>query len=311
MDLFSRADLTALAGQPHTVTVSLYLPARPERLAELVRHAEHELAREGIGARETDDILAPAHALAGDTGFWRRAADGVAVFLRAGWSRVFRLPLAFDEPVVVSDRCHVLPLLPLLAGDARYFLLALGKRDARLLAGTSRGLTAVPVPDMPYGHDAVADLRVLDRAVSDALHGHDAPLVLAGVARTRAAYRDITTYPHVLRTGVPGCPDGVSAVDLHRRAWPAVADGFTRARTAAEKAYLDALGTAQATADLAEAVAAAKAGRVATLFLPVTPGPGDRDGVEAAAVGTIRAGGTVYVVPDVPGPGPAAVVTRP
>ncbi len=308
MDLLSRDDLAALVDQPHTVTVSLYLPTprrEPGRLADLIRRAEHELARDGLGTRE---ILAPAHALAADPAFWRRAADGVAVFLRAGWSRVFRLPLVFDELAVVSDRCQVLPLLPLLAGDGRYFLLALGEREARLLVGTGRGLTAVPVPDMPYRFRD--DVALLDRAVSDVLRGHDAPLVLAGLEQSRATYRAIATYPHVLRAGVPGCPDGVPAADLHRRAWPVVADAFARARTEAAAAYVAALGTSLASDDLAVAVAAAKDGRVKTLFLPTAPG--DHDEVEAAAVATIRAGGTVYVVPadDVPGAGPVAVVMR-
>jgi hypothetical protein len=308
MDLLSRDDLTELAEQPRTVTVSLYLPTprrEPGRLAGLIRRAEHELARDGL---DTRDILAPAHALAADTAFWRRAADGVAVFLRAGWSRVFRLPLVFDELAVVSDRCHVLPLLPLLAGDGRYFLLALGEDEARLLTGTGRGLTAVPVPDMRRRfRDEVA---ALDRAVSDVLRGHDAPLVLAGLEHSRAAYRAVATYQHVPRTGVPGCPDGVPAADLHRRAWPAVADAFTRARTEAAAACTAAIGTPLATDDLAVAVAAAKAGRVTTLFLPTAPG--DHDEVAAVAVATIRSGGTVYVVPaeDVPGSGQVAVVMR-
>ena len=335
MDLFAREDLTALIEQPRTTCVSLYLPTHragprsqqdPIRLANLIRAAERDLANAGTGARETGELLAHAHVLAADTEFWRRAADGVAAFFRAGWSRVYRLPLAFDELAVVSDRFHVLPLLPLLAGDGRYFLLAVSEHEARLMAGTRRGLRAVAVPDMPYGvRDALRQdrrevrgdhlvpyLRVVDRAVSRVLRGHDAPLVVAGVEHVRAAYREITSYPHVLRAGVPGSPDHVSAADLHRRAWPLVAATFTRDRTAAAAAYADALGTGLTTDDLDELAAAAREDRVGVLFVPVRVPSAHRAPVEAAAVDTIRAGGTVYVVPadDMPGPGPVAGILR-
>ncbi len=52
---------------------------------------------------------------------------------------------------MVSDRFHVLPLLPLFTGDGRFFVLALSENEARLLTGTHSGVDVVTVPGMPHG----------------------------------------------------------------------------------------------------------------------------------------------------------------
>jgi hypothetical protein len=38
--------------------------------------------------------------------------------------------------VIVSERFHVKPLLPLLSGDGRFYVLALSQNEIRLLQGT-------------------------------------------------------------------------------------------------------------------------------------------------------------------------------
>ncbi len=362
MDLFTRDDLTMLLEQPRSDSVSLYLPTHragpetqqdPIRMANLVRHAEEELVRGGMRRRDAVDILAPARRLGTDVEFWRYAGDGLAAFFRAGWWRAYRLPLAFDDLFVVSDRCHVLPLLPLLTGDGRYFVLALSENEARLLGGTRAGVHPVAVPGMPHGvRDALRFdepqkqrghhlgervgtkvrtvlhgqgigaevqkerlgryLHQVDHAVSAVLRGQDAPLVLAGVNHIRAAYRDVTGYPHVLKAGVSGSPDRVPDADLHARAWPLVAEIFVRGRTEAARTYRGELGTGLAVDNLADAAAAAETDRVEVLFLPATADPLERERLESTAAHTIRAGGTVYVVPAdaVPGTGPVAALLR-
>jgi len=75
--------------------------------------------------------------------------------------------------VVVSDRFHLKPLLPLLTGDGRFYILALSQNQVRLLQGTRysvRGLylsfcstadfTVVKPIDLDvlaYGCDRVGD----------------------------------------------------------------------------------------------------------------------------------------------------------
>lgn len=160
MDALSRDDLELLVRQPRSPCVSLYMPAHrsgretqqdPVRLKNLIRRAEERLLAAEIRRRDASEVLRPARELIEDEAFWQHQSEGLAMFLRAGWSRWYRLPLDFEEMIVVSDGFHVSPLLPLLTGDGRFFVLALSENEARLLAGTRSVVHVVNVPGMPAG----------------------------------------------------------------------------------------------------------------------------------------------------------------
>jgi hypothetical protein len=160
MDVLSRDDLELLVQQPRSLCVSLYVPTHrsgpetqqdPIRLKNLIRRAEEGLVGTGIRRRAASELLHPARELIEDEAFWRHQSGGLALFLRAGWFRCYRLPLTFEELVVVSDRFHVSALLPLLTGDGHFFVLALSENEARLLAGTRSAVHVVNVPGLPAG----------------------------------------------------------------------------------------------------------------------------------------------------------------
>lgn len=160
MDVLSRDDLELLVRQPRSSCASLYMPTHrrgpetqqdPIRLKNLVRRAEGSLVAAGIGRPDASEVLRPARELIEDEAFWRHQSDGLALFLRTGWFRCYRLALRFEETVVVSDRFHVSPLLPLLTGDGHFFVLALSENEARLLAGTRFNVHVVNVPGLPAG----------------------------------------------------------------------------------------------------------------------------------------------------------------
>jgi Bacterial archaeo-eukaryotic release factor family 3 len=160
VDVLSRDDLALLVRQPRSPCVSLYMPAHrsgpetqqdPVRLKNLIRRAEERLVAAEIQRRDASEVLQPARELIGDQAFWRHQSEGLALFLRARWSRSYRLPLNFKEMIVVSDRFHISALLPLLTGDGRFFVLALSENEARLLAGTRSAVHVVNVPGMPAG----------------------------------------------------------------------------------------------------------------------------------------------------------------
>lgn len=155
----------------------------------------------------------------------------------------------------------------------------------------------------------------VDRGLVPILRGASSPLVLAAVESIAAIYRQANTYAHLIESIVPGNPEGLSARDLHTRARLLVEPFMRRARAAAVARYHDVRGTARATHDLAEALRAAADGRVEVLFVPVgvqswgafddatrqvvvheVSRAGDEDLLNAAAVFTLLAGGTVYTV---------------
>jgi Bacterial archaeo-eukaryotic release factor family 3 len=160
VDVLSRDDLELLIQQPRSACVSLYMPTHrsgpetqqdPIRLKNLIRRAEERLVGTGIRRPDASEVLHPARELIEDEAFWRHQSEGLALFLRTGWFRCYRIPLTVEELVVVSDRFHVSPLLPLLTGDGRFFVLALSENEARLLVGTRSAVHVVNVPGLPAG----------------------------------------------------------------------------------------------------------------------------------------------------------------
>jgi len=158
MDLLTRDELRALIDDHEGWCVSIYMPTHqageeiqedPVRLKNLLGQAEEGLSAAGLRKPEAQKLLEPAQKLVWDGLFWQYQSDGLALFLSAGAFRRYRLPLDFEELVVVSDRFHIKPLLPLLSGDGRFYVLALSQNEVRLLQGTRHSVSEVDLEGVP------------------------------------------------------------------------------------------------------------------------------------------------------------------
>jgi hypothetical protein len=97
---------------------------------------EERLTAKGLRAPEVQELLKESRQLLQDRDFWQRQSDGLAVFFSADTLHYFRLPMAFKELAMISHRFHIKPLLPILAGDGLFYILALSQNQIRLLEGT-------------------------------------------------------------------------------------------------------------------------------------------------------------------------------
>jgi hypothetical protein len=172
MDLFTRADLRALLAQHERPCLSLFMPAHrggseqdPIRFRKLLGQASEQLAAHGLRPAAAREFLAPLQSLLGDVSFWPNQCDGLAVFLARHSLRVYRLPWPFQEELEVGGLFLVAPLLPLLHGDGRFYVLALSQNSVRLFQGTR--FTVSPI-----------DLKGVPRNLAEALRTHDRDEVL-------------------------------------------------------------------------------------------------------------------------------------
>ncbi|HEX6332365.1 MAG TPA: hypothetical protein VF129_13925, partial [Actinomycetota bacterium] len=172
--------------------VSVFLPTHrtapaneqdPIRLKNLLRDAQERLSRMQVRSPDAIELLEPAARLLDLGLFWQYQADGLALFLAPGAFQYFRLPTDLPELVVVTDRFHVKPLLPLLTTDGRFFVLALSQNEVRLLEGSRQRVEEVELEAVP---DDLADaLRYDDLEKERTLHvagrgGRSAPVVFHG-----------------------------------------------------------------------------------------------------------------------------------
>src|SRR5919106_1830704 len=159
VNLSSKAELKTLLQLHRNGCVSIYMPihrAGPEvqqdpiRLKNLLREAEARLCAGDIRAPEARTILEPAQNLLQNDLFWRYQSDGLALFLAPGAFHYYCLPYEFAELVVVTDRFHLKPLLPLLSSRGRqFFVLAVSQNAVRLLDCTQYEINEIAVENIP------------------------------------------------------------------------------------------------------------------------------------------------------------------
>ncbi len=168
--ILSRSELHSLMTPSEGAHISIFLPTyrvgretqqNRIRLKNLLRDAEKQLIEMGYRVPDAQALLQPAESLLGQTGFWRYAGDGLAIFLAKDTARQYSLPLRLKRKLVVSDRFHVKPLLPLFSGDGVFFVLALSQNEIRLLQGTRYVVTQVELGALPDSLSRI--LKVEDR----------------------------------------------------------------------------------------------------------------------------------------------------
>ena len=160
MNLLSREELKMLIEKPEGWSVSIYMPTHrvspetkqdPIRFKNLLREAEERLKQAGLRSPEAKKLLKPAKALIRNGLFWQYQSDGLATFISSQEFFPYRLPLKFDELLVVTDRFHIKPLLPLSSNDGRFFVLALSQNDVRFFHCTRYSAYEVELEGVPRG----------------------------------------------------------------------------------------------------------------------------------------------------------------
>jgi hypothetical protein len=158
MDNLTTQDLQALMDSQPGWHVSLYLPTHRAgreteqdriRLKNLLSQAEKRLLDKGLRTPDVQKMLEPAERLPLDSDFWRRQSEGLAVFFTAKNLSAYRLPLPFEELVVVSDRYHLKPLLPFFSSDGQFYILALSQNQVRLLKGSRHTVDEIELENLP------------------------------------------------------------------------------------------------------------------------------------------------------------------
>lgn len=115
----------------------------------MLREVEQRLVDKGMRSPHAREMLRPARRLLDDPAFWRHQSDGLAVFFTPEVFHTYRLPLQFSELMVVTNRFHLKPILPLFASDGHFYILALSQNQVRLLEGTRHTVDEVDLGSMP------------------------------------------------------------------------------------------------------------------------------------------------------------------
>ena len=314
MNVLTRNNLKLLMEIHRGPCVSVFMPMHrsgPEtqqdltRFKNLIREAEERLITGGIPVPEARELLESARKLFQGDLFHQHQSDGLAMFLSPEVFRTYMLPFVFKELVIVTDRFHIRPLLPLLSGDGRYYILALSQNKVRLLQGTQHNVNEVSLADVPknladtlrdddswkglrmrsgtlagqgkfssVSHGSEVDskenikryFRRIDKGLHELVRDERVPLVLAGVDYLHPIYKEVNTYSHLMEAGVGGNPERLSAKELHAQAWTVVRPYFQKAQQEAADQYKQFISSGRASNRIRKIILAACHGQIELLF---------------------------------------------
>lgn len=310
IDRFTTDDLDSLIDHSAPPCISLYVPMQrkgaetqqnPLLLKSAHKEAYEKLQERGMRRPDAESLLKPVEALIDDHDYLQNQEDGLAIFVDGDSGvRRYRLPIAFEQLVMVGDRFHIKPLLPFLAADGEFYVLALSHNEVRLLRGSHWRVSELELADIPqslrdaiwykkteaalqyhatraggaltfHGHglgeesseeDLKEFFRQVDKGARSVVDGQT-PVVLAGVEYLHPLYHQVTGL-NVLEKGIEGNPDELAAEELHNQAWPLVSDLFNRRRRDAQ----EQIGAANTSTSLDDVVMGAVQGRIDVLFVP-------------------------------------------
>lgn len=308
------AVIKKLAASKPAVTVSIYLPTHrtgSDRQQDHIRAKNllHDAKRMLGQAADGGPAIAMMNQVIAEIehdDFWAHPSEGLALFFSEGIFHHVWVPATMPELVLVGEHFHIKPLIPVLQGDGRFYLLDLTQHGVRLFSGSRFGLEQVELAGAPtslddaLGHpdaerhsgvrlinaagqgssrnfstvgDEHAKERIqryfqyIDSAICTLLHAEQTPLVTSGVEYLSPLYREVNHYPHLMKTGIPGHPDAQNSTALHDQAWEVVAPIFNKAASDALERYAQLRDSARASHDLGEVLTAAVQGRVDDLFV--------------------------------------------
>lgn len=300
MNILSRDELRSLMQEKLGTCVSIYMPTLTKgvetqqnqiRYKNLLRETEEHLVSSGLRPSEAKDLIAPAQEIAGDASFWWNQTGGLALFLSLDFFKYYRFPQDFEELVVVTDRFHLKPLLPILNSNLEFYILAISQNGVRFFECSRFQSHPLHLEGVPESLDDALNLdafekrlqlhtgtedtklkilqyfKQIDKGLREFLKEKKSPLIFAGVDYLLPIYREANTYPGLSEKGIPGNPEGLSGDKLHGMALPIIEPLLEQKRAKAEERYRQNAGTGLTSRDIAEIVSAARNGRVKVLFV--------------------------------------------
>jgi hypothetical protein len=182
MAVMTKQGLAELMSFTDDVCVSLYMPTyrrgaevqqNPVRFKNLLVRTEKQLVTRGMRAPEARRFLGPAREYLENTAFWQYQSEGLALFLSPSLLRLFRVPLRFEELVLVENRFHIKPLLRVFSAAERFYLVALSLKQTWFFQGTREGLRQLELENMPKGMEEALQYTEIEKQLQ--FHTRSAP----------------------------------------------------------------------------------------------------------------------------------------
>ncbi|HKK73626.1 MAG TPA: hypothetical protein VJ953_01030 [Saprospiraceae bacterium] len=311
--LITKKEFNSLLAYHDNPAVSIFIPTSRESnfqkdqlyLKNALKEAGNQLEAKGMNSKEVHKFLANAHMLLDDGEYWNHLSDGLALFIGKNFFHKYELPVSFEEMVHVNDQFYLRPIMPMMSGEGRFFLLALSQNEVKFFEGTKYSITPVIIDDLVpqdmesilidvgtkeslqhhdgggiaaifHGQGRSTDddmknvrkyFRQIDEGLMTMLHDENVPMVIAAVDHLVPVYKEISGYNNIVHKNISGNPEDLSPVELHERAMNIMKNFQESTKDEIKDNFDDLLASDKASFGIIDIVKSAHEGKVEHLFL--------------------------------------------
>ena len=237
----------------------------PIRFKNLLADVNGTLSEQGLKQTEIDDILKPAKDLLEKPMFWAHQDNGLVVYLAKGYFNHFQLPYSVEEKSYINTHFLITPILPMVSLDGTFNVLAISRKNARLLKCTRNDVTDITPDDvstavddylevaqekqlqfhtgadgskaMFFGHGSgdedhrgvlEAYFRELEEGMTKELKKDYNPVVLVGLEDNLAFYKSINSYNRTVDHTIDANPDEMKDHELKDKGFEKIQSYFLK-----------------------------------------------------------------------------------
>ena len=311
-------DVLELIRQSEPFSFSIYMPTHrtgdevlhrrdSKTLDGFIRNISKSLLDRGMPDAEIEKRLNPLKELVEDEEFWRQRTEGLVLFANESMLMTADLPIPVNAEFRIGNTFHLLPLVPLLTGFGRYYLLAIELERIRLFKAGRTTFEEIPVQEFiperlegrvgydyeqkslqfrsqqqqqtgsSYHGHAEADrdrkneilryFHEVDKGLRPVLKENPMPLILASQTYLAAIFKEACSYEPIVEGHLTTNLSEASNEALHRESWNLIAPMFEASKHTKWARFKEMHGTGKASAQLSRIIPAAFEGKVDSLFI--------------------------------------------
>lgn len=275
----------------------------PIRLKNLIVETIDDLKNKGMKDAEAEEFMSEASELLNQPRFWTHQDNGLVAYIAKDFFKYFKLPYSVEEKTYVNSHFLITPLLPMVSMDGTFSVLAVSRKNARLLhcsrndvmditpenapKGVSDYLEVTPEKELSFhtnaegtnarffGHGGGDEdkkvfveqyFRELEKEITKELKRRNEPLVLIGLEDNLSFYKKINNYGRAVEHAISINPDDLNDKQLKDEGWKEIKNYFLKDMYSSLEQFSEK-GNERVSNNLAEIVESTVLGKAKTIFI--------------------------------------------
>lgn len=158
MDILQKNEIRELFTIQEDPCISIYIPTFKKgaevaqnviRFRQKLKETKNRLKELGYRDVTIEDLLKQAQFLIFDNDFWNYQESGFACFISPGQFTYYRLPVSFNEELMIDKKFYLKPLLPFFTNEDHYYILVLDLNQIQFYRATRYRLEEIQLTGIP------------------------------------------------------------------------------------------------------------------------------------------------------------------